>query len=159
MTKPTIQASPTELASQLVAALLRREAAMAESDEPLFTLNGGPVTPGELGHPDCLLPVIVWHAERLNQYGMNNKDALAASYPKNSGAFMGRSVSLEGFTGATAEALLFIMESFHGIRENSPRNQMNGVSAELDQVVAEFRDAHPAPAATTVVPGRPDGLK
>lgn len=146
------QASTTEIASRVVAALLRRESEKADAAgdlHPLFTLGGNVVFSGELGNPDCLLPVIVWHAERLNRQGMNKKDALEAGYPSNSAAYLGRSVSLEGFTGALSEALLFLMESFHDIRDNSPKDKLTGESVELDHVVAQFRDAQPAPLLPT----------
>lgn len=141
---PTSQATLTELAAHVLGSVTRREQALCPDDTTVFTLGGEPIGEGEVAHRDGLLPVFVWQAERMAEALMSRKPGLEAAFVPNSKALLGRTVSIDGFGGSSAEALLFLMGAFHMIRQELPRDAANPMSVPLDALVGEFLGAYPA---------------
>lgn len=137
----------TDVAAHVVACLARQANGEMPQGIPAFTLGGVPVSPSELSAPSGLLPAFVWHANRLHQYGMGADSGIEPEYYADGPSLLGRSVSLARFSGVNAQALLFVCEAFHQVRETLAKNPVNGVSVELSELVREFTACFSQPNA------------
>lgn len=133
--------SLTEITKQVVIRLTRDANKESQDGLAAFTLGGVAVTPSEMGSADGLLPALVWHADRVTAYAMGRTYGVEPDFYQDADALLGKVVSMDRATCAQAEVLLFVLESFNQLRETLAKDPANGVSARLDELVAEFKAA------------------
>lgn len=138
-TRVSLVRGPTDAASLVIRQLTI--AANAEMPEGVsaFTIKGVAIGPNEMSSPDGVLPALVWHADRIAKYGMNRNTGLEPDFTKDDDSLLGHTVSLDRFSGVTAEAVLFLMEALHQAKDTLPRDPQNKISVDLAELVAEFK--------------------
>lgn len=138
-TKVSLVSGPTDAASLVIKQLTHEADAGMPEGVPAFTLKGVPIGANEMSSPEGMLPALVWHADRIAKYGMNRDTGLEPDYIEDQSALLGRSVSLDRFSGVTAEAVLFLMEALHQARDTLSTDPQNKMSVDMGEMVAEFK--------------------
>lgn len=118
---------------------------LAVEREPVL---GGAVMPQQVfARSDGLLPVFVWHAERMmaSVFGEgNNPDfsapiSMCSRYRESDKSLTGYDLSLSGVPPFASVTLCFLAEGFHDAWSNLPAPGSNANAVALDDLVQLFR--------------------
>lgn len=125
----------TRLASAFVGATAHRFANLYGVDY-LFSLGEEPVYPADLADPDCLFPVIAWHANSLHKQAFGFPMGVLLLDNKN--AMLSKRVDFDGSSINTSTVLLFAMEALFDMRDNLALCNKVPNAIALDAMVSSF---------------------
>lgn len=139
--KVSLVSGPTNAAILVIKHLTLAADADMPAGVSAFHLKGVPIGPNEMSSPEGMLPALVWHADRIAKYGMNRDTGLEPDFIEDDSALLGRSVSLDRYSGVEAEAVLFLMEALHQVRETLSMDPSSKASVDMSELVAEFKSS------------------
>ncbi len=132
------RASATESVSTCLQAWARRMR-RAGASKGVFVLDGARVSDAEVGGPDGLMPLIVWHADNLYRYAMGGQ-GLGVGFTEDAEALLGRTVDGRRLERSTAELLCFVIEAAEDARQHLPKSESVPGAVELRGLVNQFAE-------------------
>lgn len=143
----------SELVERFVRAWCDRHHDEARPRGP-FTLDDAPLSARDLASPAMLLPVVVWHAEGMYRYGINQR-GFGAVYRKDEDALVQRAVDLAKVYRSNSEVLCFTLEALEDALRHLPASRSVPGAVDLRTLVDMFvvdMDASPVPAVGSTAP-------
>lgn len=135
-TKKKIQkVGTTAFVSSYMKTLYARECVKNDVDF-LFALGDEPVEASDLASPDCLLPVVAWHANNLYKSAFNHPMGILLNDSADS--FLGKMVDMDGIGVNTSTLLLFLNEAYFDIRDNLEFSNKHMNVVNIDRLASRF---------------------
>lgn len=111
-----------------------------ESPRGAFVLDGTPLADADLGDTRTMLPLLMWHADNLYRYAIN-QNGFGLSFTPDADALLAQSVSLDKVYRNSSEVLCFTLEALEDARANLPKCRSVKGAAELRSLVNRFTDS------------------
>lgn len=116
-----------------------------------FVLDGEPLSDEDIGRADMVLPVLLWHADRIYGYSVSGSGLGVRFLPDDKALVQVRPQVDKGFRSNT-ELLLFCVEAAEDAFAHLPQSRSVAGAVELRPLVNEFAksmDLTPKPVAAS----------